>query len=129
RPARGPAAPVPAAVRRQDDPGRRGALRAAVRIRRARAAALAARLGRARQRPGRPAGILAVRQPHPPGPDLERRSSPIGWGEQSEPQRASTPGNGAGRMHPNVQRARSPGVSLGFAALTPTYAVLAPTRG
>ena len=35
---------------------------------RAGAAALAAALGQPRQRPGRDAGVLAVRQPHPPGP-------------------------------------------------------------
>src|SRR5690606_30849948 len=73
RPARGPPAPVPAPVRRQDDPGRRGAARPAVRRRRAGAAALAARLGRARQRPGRTAGVLAVRQPDPARPAVRRR--------------------------------------------------------
>ena len=47
-----------------------------------RAAALAAAVGRARQRPGRHAGVLAVRQPHPPGPGRRERAglcSSVHW--------------------------------------------------
>ncbi len=60
---REPPAAVPLAVRRQDGAGGRGRVRAAVRVRRAGAAALVADVGGARQRPGRDAGVLAVRQP------------------------------------------------------------------
>src|SRR5690606_13991843 len=69
-PAATPTAPVPLAVRRQDDPGRCAAARADVRIRRPGPAALVADLGRPCQWSGRDAGVFAVRQSNPAGYDL-----------------------------------------------------------
>src|SRR5207342_3016460 len=89
------AAPVSATVRGQDDAGRRAALRAAVRQWRVAATTLDSAVGRARQRPGRHAGVFAVRQPHPPGPGGQRAGAAEALGGGPTPDSDVRKGNSA----------------------------------